>query len=123
MSELRYFADALVCGPAATFEFISNSFCEHVLAPILCLTSDMETKTKAVKKETAKGTTTEEKTEKAEIIEFVEAKEKVNSTINAQFSTVEDEDLQNNKFSEDQISNYVDDIVDTVVTVSGLNRD
>lgn len=123
MSELRYFADALVCGPAATFEFISNSFCEYVLAPILCLTSDMETNSKAAKKEAAKETTTTEKTEKAEIIEFVEAKEKVNSTINAQFSTVEDEDLQDNKFSEDQISNYIDDIVDKVITVSGLNLD
>lgn len=122
--EMRYFLDALICGPAATADYFVNEFCERVLAPILCLTSDIETKSKekAAEKETAKETTTE-KTEKAEIIEFAEAKEKVNSTINAQFSTVDDEDILDKKFTEDQVSNYVDDIVDKVVTVSGLNLD
>ena len=120
---MRYFLDALICGPAATAEYFVNGACE-ALANVFCFVSDLETKskTKAAENKAAETTTTEKTEEKAEIIEFVQAKEKVNSTINAQFSTV-DEDLQDNKFTEDQVSNFIDDIVDKVVKNSELNLD
>jgi hypothetical protein len=109
---MRYLLDAIICGPAAVGEYIVNGACE-ALANTICFITDLGAKSEkkaAEKKEAAKETA---KDVKAEIIEFVQEKNKINSMINAESSDV-DEDEMNLQFTEDQISNYVEDIVEKV---------
>lgn len=119
--KMGYFTDALISGPKATGEYFTNGFfC--VFADILCAVSGLEAKNKKKVADDTTETSTGENNFKAEIITFQDVKDQVTSAINANFSTVEDE-LVNKKFTEDQVSNYIEDIVDKVVTVSGLNLD
>lgn len=60
---------------------------------------------------------------KAEIIEFKKFNDNVTSALNVEFTTVEDGENRDKRFSEDNIANYIEDIVSNVVDKSQLNLD
>lgn len=120
---MGYFLDAIICGPAAVAEYISNEFYCLLADGINAIVEIEEKAEKKAAKETTKETVKEINNNfKAEIVEFKEIKDKVNSVINADFSTMDDDEI-NSKLTEDETSNYIEDIVEKVTAISDFDSD